>query len=394
MPVIDFHAHIFPNPIEKVLPHIPKLVPKGAAGDKIRPYLSEMSLRMGLGLGRRMARQFLQPVSEKMHTAQVWMRHLPSAVRHGLDSVGGVASLPRLLVESTADDLIEAMDEAGVDQALVIAHPPFATNEMVLEACSMNPDRLIPVVNIAKGEDDPAAKFRKYLDQGAKVLKIHAAADGEGVDSARYRALLEVAQERRIPVILHTGCIQNRLFYKDPSWGKVESFAPWFEAYRDVTFVLAHMNFHEPMKALEMCELYSNLVVDTSWQPAEIIGEAVRRIGAERVLFGTDWPFVGQNIALGKSRIEEGVESGVYTREQADLVLGGNAVRILAAAGASNANETVGDSSHSTDDTDNASTASHSSGAPEEPTPTETVAPAKKRKKRPTTEAGAPEGAH
>jgi predicted TIM-barrel fold metal-dependent hydrolase len=364
MPVIDFHAHIFPNPIEKVLPHIPKLVPKGAAGDKIRPYMSEMSLRMGLGLGRRMARQFLQPVSEKMHSAQVWMRHLPSAVRHGLDSVGGVASLPRLLVESTTDDLIEAMDEAGVDQALVIAHPPFATNEMVLEACSMNPDRLIPVVNIAKGEDDPAAKFREYLELGARVLKIHAAADGEGVNSARYRALLEVAQERGIPVILHTGCIQNRLFYKDPSWGKVESFAPWFEAYREVTFVLAHMNFHEPMKALEMCELYSNLVVDTSWQPAEIIGEAVRRIGAERVLFGTAWPFVGQNIALGKSRIEEGVESGVYTREQADLVLGGNAVRILARAGVGEAVAKA-----------------------------EAAGPRQNRKSRPSTEAADPEGA-
>ena len=329
MPVIDFHAHIFPNPIEKALPYVPKLVPPGPAGEKLKPFMNEMALKMGLGLARRMARQFFQPAAERMHSAQVWMRHLPGPARFGLDSVGGVATLPHLLIESTAEDLIEAMDENGVDQALVIAHPPFCSNELVLQACAENSDRLIPVVNVPKGSENPAEMLRGYLDAGAKVLKIHAAADGEGVDSARYRALLEVAQERNVPVILHTGCIQNRLFYKDPEWGRVEQFSPWFEAYREVTFILAHMNFHEPLKALEMCELYSNLCVDTSWQPAEMIGEAVRRIGAKRVLFGTDWPFVGQNLSLGKARIEEGVQSGVYTREEADLVLGGNAMRIL-----------------------------------------------------------------
>ena len=359
MPIIDFHAHIFPNPIEKVIPQIPRLVPEGGAGDKIRPYVNEMTLKMGLGLGRRMARQFLEPLSQKMHTAQVWMRHLPPLVRHGLDSVGGVASLPRLLIESTAEDLIEAMDTAGVDQALVIAHPPYATNESVLEACAENPDRLIPVVNIAKSESDPAAKFREYLAQGAKVLKIHAAADGDGVDCPRYRALLEVAREARVPVILHTGCIQNRLFYKNPDCGRVEHFEPWFETYREITFVLAHMNFHEPMKALEICEQHPNVVVDTSWQPAEVIGEAVRRIGAERVLFGTDWPFVGQNLTLGKSRIEDGVEARVFTREEADLVLGGNAARILSGAGATPA-ESVGTNENAT----SSDTTSAASSAP------------------------------
>ena len=32
MPIIDFHAHIFPNPIEKVIPQIPRLGPEGGDG--------------------------------------------------------------------------------------------------------------------------------------------------------------------------------------------------------------------------------------------------------------------------------------------------------------------------------------------------------------------------
>lgn len=319
MPIIDFHAHIFPNHLEKVIPHVPKILPK----------TNELSLRLGLGLARRVARQALSPVSERMHTAQVWMRHLPPVARAGMDHLGGLATLPRLLVESTPDDLLEAMDAAGVDQALVIAHPPFCTNAFVIQACSENPDRLIAVANIPKSSQNPSQELREAIQQGARALKIHAAADGEGVESARYRALLEVANEKRLPVILHTGCIQNRLFYRDPKWGKAESFAPWFEAYPNANFILAHMNFHEPLKALEMAELYSNVYVDTSWQPAEMIGEAVRRIGAGRVLFGTDWPFVGENLLLGKSRIEDCVNAGVFSREEADKVLGQNAFQLL-----------------------------------------------------------------
>jgi predicted TIM-barrel fold metal-dependent hydrolase len=308
MSTIDFHVHVFPNPVEKALPK---------------------DLGSYVDLARRMARQLLEPAQERMHQMQVWMRHLPEAARAGLDQMGGLTALPRLLIESTPEDLLEAMDSSGVDQAVVIAHPPFASNEWVLEVCARNPDRLIPVVNIPKGTDAPGQKLEDYLAQGARALKIHAAADGEGPETPRYRELLEVARTRALPVILHTGCIHNRLFYKAPEFGKVEAFASWFEAYPEIPFVLAHMNFHEPQKAIELGELHSNVMVDTSWQPPEMIGEAVRRLGARRVLFGTDWPFVGGNLAIGKRRIEEGVTAGVYSQEDADWVLGGNAMKLL-----------------------------------------------------------------
>jgi len=337
MPTVDFHAHVFPNPVEKILPHAvgiaaesaQKVLPEGKLKENLSNYLNPMMVGMGLGMVRRMARQFLEPSRDKLHKAQVWMRHLPGVARAGLDQMGGMATLPHLLIESTPDDLVEAMDAAGVDQAVVIAHPPLASNEWVLEVCSQHSDRLIPVVNVPKGTPDPGAKLSEYIEQGARALKIHAAADGEGPDSDRYRALLEVAQQKHLPVILHTGCIQNRLFYKDPSFGKAEAFSGWFEAYPEIRFVLAHMNFHEPEVAIQMGELHRNVMVDTSWQPAEMISEAVRRLGADRVLFGSDWPFVGGNLAIGKKRIEEGVAAGVYSQEDAEKILGGNALKLM-----------------------------------------------------------------
>ncbi len=315
--IVDFHAHIFPNPVERVLPLIPKKGP-------LAPYLSQEML----DFVRRSARQWLTPVADSMHKAQVFMRHLPETARNALDQVGGLASVPRLFIESTPSDLIEAMDLARVDRAVVIAHPPICSNEYLLEAAQENP-QIIPCVNVPPGTYHPGQALKKYVASGARALKIHAAYDGEGVDSTRYHSLIQAAADLGIPVILHTGCIQNRVFYKNPKWGKAELFAPWFEQYSSVQFVLAHMNFHAPMIALDLAQKFENVHVDTSWQPAEIIGEAVRRIGSERVLLGTDWPLVGDNMRLGTARVQEALDAGIINAEDSEKILGLNALRLL-----------------------------------------------------------------
>ena len=202
------------------------------------------------------------------------------------------------------------------------------SNEFLLDRCSEEP-RLLPVVNIPSGTTRPGVALKNYVNKGAVALKIHPASDGEGVDSPRYKALLQSADTLGLPVILHTGCFHTHLFYKDPDQGQAQRYATWFETYKNIQFVLAHMNFHEPNIALDLVEEHENVHVDTSWQPAEVIGEAIRRVGAERVLFGTDWPFIGNNLSVGLKRIEVCVETGSMSEEQSELILGENAAKLF-----------------------------------------------------------------
>lgn len=305
--IIDSHVHVFPDRLRQLAPEV------------THGPLEEL---------RKRARFWLKPVMGTLHKAQTVLRHLPEPARRALDEISGVAPLPTLLIESTVHDLTESMDEAGVDHALVIAHPPTITNEFVLDRCAEEP-RLLAVVNIPSGTAKPGSALKDYVSRGAVALKIHPAADGEGVDSPRYKALLKAADELKLPVIVHTGCLHTSLLYKDPDQGQAQRYAPWFEAYPNVRFVLAHMNFHEPNVALDLMEEHPNVYADTSWQPAEVIGEAVRRVGAERILFGTDWPFVGDNLAVGLARIDDCLESGTLTSEQAERILGGNAAELF-----------------------------------------------------------------
>ncbi len=304
--IVDFHSHVFPDLF------------KG----------SEMIPVGGINRLRGVTRQWLRPLSKSIHGAQSLIRHLPRFARESVDSVSAVLPLASLIVESNLGDLLAAMDEAQVSFSVVIAQPPWTSNEFILSLAASNP-RLIPVVNIPKGTQKPGQALKGYVQKGARALKIHPAFDGEDINSPRYRSLLRAADELNLPVILHTGCTHSKFLYRNPDQGSAENFVKWYETFKDVRFILAHMNFHEPNTALDLCEEFSNLWVDTSRQPAEVIGEAARRIGAERVLFGTDWPFMGSNLILGKSRIQDGIETGLLNEAQGRLILGENAAKIL-----------------------------------------------------------------
>jgi predicted TIM-barrel fold metal-dependent hydrolase len=60
-----------------------------------------------------------------------------------------------------------------------------------------------------------------------------------------------------------------------------------------------------------------------------MIGEAVRRLGPGKVLFGSDWPLVGQNMAVGIARVRDCVDTGTLGRDEAAQVLGLNAARLF-----------------------------------------------------------------
>lgn len=306
--IIDAHAHVFPDVLARVFAKYNE----GAVGAL-----------------RRRARQWMKPLSSRIHDAQTMMRHLPAPARKALDELGALGPLLGLIVESTASDLLESLDDAGIDRAVIIAHPPIMENEMVLTVARKSGGRLIPVVNLGRDPIRIAGTLKKYKARGAKAVKIHAASDGVGADHGPYHDILSACQELALPVILHTGDLGSHLLYRDPDQGRAERFESWFSQYPQVRFLLAHMNFHSPDRAMDLAETHGNVWLDTSWQPAETIGQAVRRVGADKILFATDWPFVGDNHTVGLARVRDSVETGLMSEEEAQQVLGSNAQKFF-----------------------------------------------------------------
>jgi len=315
--IIDSHAHVIPTLRSRLL-------------DSIKEPITTL---------RRKSRVFLKPVSSSVHRVQTFLRLLPKEARDRIDEMNAIIPFPNFIVESTYEDLKEVMHETGISHTVVIAHPPFISNDFVLRLAKRDPS-IIPVVNIPPETKRYGQLLRHYVKRGARALKIHAAADGEDLDSIRYQALLSTASELQLPVILHTGCIHTHLFYRKPELSGAKNFSAWFSEYPDIQFILAHMNYHDPSEAIQLAKRHRNLHLETSWQPAETIAEAVRELGAERIMFGTDWPFAGNNQEVGLKRIRIAQKSGWITESQMELILGKNAARVFgiqAAQGIQNA---------------------------------------------------------
>jgi len=310
--IVDSHTHVFPDTFGRISSAL-------ANSETLYKQIQEL---------RTKGRYLLKPVSQSLHTIQPFFRHIPNPLRTVLDQIGGLASLPHLLLEGTLTDLEAALKESQIDQAMLIAHPPHASNDFVIELTRQNPS-LHAVVNIPGGSRRPSYALESYIERGAKALMIHPAADGEELRSSRYRSLLKTAGRLKIPVILHTGKVFTSLFHKDPSKSDANLFKGWFQNFDTIKFLLAHMNFHKPGVALDLAEEFPNISVGTSWQPSELISEATRRIGAERVLFASDWPLIGQNMSVMLKRVGECVEGGRLTQTEADLILGENAVNFF-----------------------------------------------------------------
>jgi predicted TIM-barrel fold metal-dependent hydrolase len=82
--------------------------------------------------------------------------------------------------------------------------------------------------------------------------------------------------------------------------------------------------YHHTDDAIRVCEKYDNLVVDTSACPyPDKIREAIARLGAHRVLFGSDGPGCNPKLELQKIK-----RIGLSENEE-QLVLHDNILSIL-----------------------------------------------------------------
>lgn len=309
MKIIDFHAHCIPNaPLEGVLP----------------------------ASVRTVARFWSRPMSRAFHDLQPWLRFLPPIGRMTIEEAAGLVTAPFLLVESSIRDLEISMDRNGVEKTLLIASPPKIPNEWLLSLLEEEKwsKRLIIAINFpANLKIDVKSEIKKYRDRGVHFLKIHPAMDGASPDSESYTQQLEAATDLGMSVILHTGCLHSHLFYKNPKNGSALLYEKWFACYPKISFFLAHMNMDEPEVAMDLATKYPNVHLETSWQPSETIAEAVRRVGADRIFLGSDWPFLGNNQKVSIRRVKDAIQSQMISEEDGRKILGANAENYLKSKG-------------------------------------------------------------
>jgi uncharacterized protein len=246
-------------------------------------------------------------------------------------SVAGDELLSRHADRQTPAGGVRVLDAEGIDYAVVLAdlHPKvtgITSNESVAIYCAEQP-RLIPFACLNPHLSHfPGRDLRGYIEHlGMRGLKL-APSYGHFYpnDSALYPAY-EVAQEFRIPVLVHTGISVfrgSKLKFADPLF--MDEVAVDFP---DLAIVLAHSGrgyWYDA--AFNVARYRENVYLEISGlPPGNLLAyfPQLERV-ADRVLFGSDFPGVPSvrgNIA--------GLRALPLEAETIEGILGGNAARLL-----------------------------------------------------------------
>ncbi len=234
-----------------------------------------------------------------------------------------------LRASHTLPSLRREMDELGIERAVLLPIDfPF---------WSHNADRWLRATRsdprfACFGSVHPwAASAGRQLDRqralGALGIKFHPAVQLVRPDSARAQRLFRLCGSRRLIVLFHCGPvgIEPRL---SRALSQVRHYRRPLAEHPEVTFVLGHSGALQMPQALELAQRFDNVWLELSSQPLEGVRRILGEAPSERILFGSDWPFYPQALALSKVLLA--TEGNTPLRR---AVLHSNALRMLSAGG-------------------------------------------------------------
>ncbi|MET7392838.1 amidohydrolase family protein [Dactylosporangium sp. NPDC005572] len=209
--------------------------------------------------------------------------------------------------DGTLDGLRRTMDEAGIDRALTlgIANVPqhvARTNEFI---GSVDRTRFVPFGTVHPGlsvEDN----LRHLRDNGIPGVKLHPLFQDVSLGDPRVVDLARALAEAGIVVITHAGAGGDAAANERGAPHHLRALA---DAVPGLAVIACHFGGYHRLAEAERSVVGSRVFLETSWPPTtgDLDRDAVRalieRHGADRVVFGSDWPMTdpGTEIAAVKA---------------------------------------------------------------------------------------------
>jgi len=191
-------------------------------------------------------------------------------------------------------------------------------HDQLLRQCEVDAARLLPAY--IPNPYRAAEAYRLYREEGRlfRVLKIVSVLHGIELQDPRNIGLIEVAEELGHPVSLH--CLHRRGF-------DVPELVALALRFPRVSFILEHSGVGNcDLHGLSLIREHHNIAFETSGGFSLVIKEACKRLGPQRVIFGSEYPIQNIRVELVKM---EGLDLSPVDRT---LVMGGNLAKLMAGA--------------------------------------------------------------
>jgi predicted TIM-barrel fold metal-dependent hydrolase len=251
----------------------------------------------------------------------IWPDHIAAAVLAGRPA--GLDARH----DGTVDGLRRTMDAAGIDRAvcLGVAHAARTvprTNEFI---GSLDRARFVPFGTVHP--DLPAAdNLRSLQDNGITGVKLHPLFQDLSLADPRVISLLAVLADAGIIVITHVGAGGDT---GANDRGSPAALRALLDAVPGLRLIACHFGGYHRLDEAEDLVVGSRAVLETSWPPTTggldqaRVRDIIARHGADRVVYGSDWPMTDPAAEIAAVRA-----LGLPASEEA-AILGGNLAALL-----------------------------------------------------------------
>ena len=237
---------------------------------------------------------------------------------------------------ATAEELIAAMDEDGVDTSVALGYgwcdPDVAreSNDYLLESAERFPGRIVPFCSVHPRWGRAALdEVERCVERGAAGIgELHPTSQRIALGRDRGLAkLMALAAKRELPVVVH-GSEPVGHAYPGKGTTHPDALLAFVQRFPETRIVCAHWGGGLPFYALmpEVRASLANVYFDSAASPflyePGVFGAVAGTVGIERMLFGSDFPL------LRARRVAREAIDGLRAKDAAQ-VLGGNAARLL-----------------------------------------------------------------
>jgi hypothetical protein len=229
--------------------------------------------------------------------------------------------------DGTIDGLRRTMDLAGIDLALTLAvantgKTVWRTNEFIGR---VDRSRFIPFGTVHP-DLSVEENLRALHENGVVGVKLHTLFQSVAFSDVKTREILSALAEGGIPVLSHVGSGGEE---DQNERGTPESLHLMMNEIPDLKLIAAHYGGYKVLDEAEKWSVGINVHLETSWPPSlgilspERVVSIIRRHGADRVVYGSDWPMTDPATEIAA------IQALGLTDEETQGILGDNLARLL-----------------------------------------------------------------